>query len=579
MRVAALCLRYARKYWRAIVGVYVLMAGISALSLVIPQLIRWIIDQGIRDQDVRFIGAMAASLVGLTVVKGVFVYFEGRWSEMASQGVAYDLRNTIYSRLAALSFSYHDRTETGQHLSRTIQDVERLRFLTGRAVLRLVEGVVLFVGSLGVLLVMNAKLALLSLAAMPLLSYLAYHFGRRFRPLSLLLQNQLGALTTRLEQNLRGFRIVKAFAQEDAEIERFERENSLWFSLAARLARYRSFFPPLMNLAASLVTVFVIWFGGHLVITGESTLGELVAFTTYLGQLTMPIRRLGHVIPAIAMAVSAGERVLEILEAVSEVEDKPGARDLSSVRGKVTFEGVSFGYYSGDNIVEEVSFEVAEGKIVALLGETGCGKSTIVHLIPRFCDAKSGRILIDGADIRDVTVSSLRRYIGIVLQETTLFAATVRENIGFGRPEASFEEIRKAARAAQAEDFIENLTDGYETAVGERGVTLSGGQKQRVAIARALLKDPRILILDDATSSVDTETEHLIQKALMILMEGRTSFVIAQRLSTVRRADLILVLEKGRIAASGTHSELLRTSGIYADIYNRQLRRDEEPAS
>ena len=236
-------------------------------------------------------------------------------------------------------------------------------------------------------------------------------------------------------------------------------------------------------------------------------------------------------------------------------------------------------YYSGDNIVEEVSFEVAEGKIVALLGETGCGKSTIVHLIPRFYDAKSGRILIDGADIRDVTVSSLRRYIGIVLQETTLFAATVRENIGFGRPEASFEEIRKAARAAQAEDFIENLTDGYETAVGERGVTLSGGQKQRVAIARALLKDPRILILDDATSSVDTETEHLIQKALMILMEGRTSFVIAQRLSTVRRADLILVLEKGRIAASGTHSELLRTSGIYADIYNRQLRRDEEPAS
>ncbi len=573
--VVRLCLHHLRGFWHYIAGVYILMACITLLALLTPQVIRWAIDHGMSERDLRTLWMGCLALLALTATKGVLSFFQGRWSEMASQGVAYELRNALYQTLASLSFSYHDRTDTGQHLSRSIQDVERLRFLTGRALLRLVEGSVLLVGSLAVLIVMDAQLALLSLAVTPLLIYQAFVFGKKFRPISHLLQAQLGVLTTRLEQNLRGFRLVKAFAQETAEIRRFERENSRWFELAARAARYSSFLPPLMSFTANLATVFIIWYGGRLVMHGRLTLGELVAFSTYLAQLIMPIRRLGFVIPAITMAMTAGERVLEILNAVSEVQDT-GAGQMHSVEGCVRFENVSFAYFSDQYALKEVSFTIEPGQIVALMGETGCGKSTVIHLIPRFYDVSQGRILVDDTDIRDVTVGSLRQQIGIVLQETTLFASSIQENIGFGRPKASFEEIREAAVAAQAHDFIMGFPQQYETPVGERGMTLSGGQKQRVAIARALLKDPRILILDDATSSVDTGTEHLIQSALETLIRGRTCFIIAQRLSTVRKADLILVMHDGRIAASGTHQELLRISGIYVDIYNRQLRRQEQ---
>jgi ABC-type multidrug transport system fused ATPase/permease subunit len=419
---------------------------------------------------------------------------------------------------------------------------------------------------------LNAQLALLALATMPLVAYFAYRFGRRYRPLSLEIQQQLAVLTTRIEQNLRGARVVKAFAQEPAEIERFDRENSLWFELSAEAVLMRSVIVPLLDLIASFGTVFIIWYGGTLVVNGSLTLGELVAFTTYLSQLINPVRRLGMIIPALAMAAAAGERIFEILDAVSEVEDAPGARELPAVQGRVRFENVSFAYFGRHQVLSDLSFEAEPGQVIALLGATGSGKSTIINLIPRFYDPTGGRITLDGHDLRDVTLNSLRDQIGIVLQETTLFAASIRENIAFGRPDCTENEVVAAAKAAQAHEFITEMDEGYDTPVGERGATLSGGQRQRVAIARALLKDPRVLILDDATSSVDTETERLIQIALEELMRGRTAFVIAQRLSTVRAADLILVLDKGRIAARGTHQELLRTSGLYAEIYNRQLR-------
>jgi ABC-type multidrug transport system fused ATPase/permease subunit len=571
-RILLRCLEYLRPYWRLTAGAYLIILGINALALVVPQFIRWIVDQGIAGQDVGLLGQSVLALLGLTLLRGILSFVQGRWTEIASQGVAYDLRTAIHHRLSILSFSYHDYAQTGQLLSRAIQDVERIRFLTGRATLRLVEGTILLLGTLVALLWMNPSLALLALATMPLLVYVAFRFGRRYRPLSLDIQQQLAVLTAQVEQNLRGARVVKAFAQEQAEVARFDRENDRWFGLSVEAVRLRAFSIPLMDLTASIGTVFIIWYGGSLVIRGQLTLGALVAFSTYLGQLVQPLRRVGMIIPALAMAAAAGERIFEILDAVSEVQDAPDAIPLPPVRGHVSFEHVSFAYFGRHQVLSDVTFEALPGQVIALLGATGSGKSTIMNLIPRFYDPTQGRITLDGYDSRRVTLSSLRDQVGIVLQETTLFASTIRENIAFGCPDAGDSEIIAAAKAAQAHQFIMEAAHGYDTEVGERGATLSGGQKQRIAIARALLKDPHILILDDATSSVDTETERLIQLALERLMRGRTSFVIAQRLSTVRQADLILVLEKGRIAASGTHAELLRTSGLYAEIYQRQLR-------
>ena len=575
LRVLWRCAGYLRPYWKMTLGAYLAVAGINALALAIPQFIRWIVDRGIGGKDTQLLFTSVLALLGLTFLKGVLRFWEGRWSEQASQNVAYDLRNAIHRKLATLSFSYHDRTETGQILSRAVQDVDRVRFVTGRAFLRLTDGIVLLVGSAAMLVWMNPALALLALATLPFLAQRAFHLGRHLRPLSLAVQQQLAVLTTRLEQNLRGARIVKAFAQEDAEIARFERENARWFDLSRRAARVQAINEPLIHFIANLSTVIIIWYGGWLVIQQQLTLGELVAFTTYLAQLAQPVRRLGQIVPALAIAAAAGTRIFEILDAESEVRDAPDAMPLPPIQGHVRFENVSFAYFGRHRVLDNVTFEAKPGQVIALLGMTGSGKSTIINLIPRFYDVTSGRITIDGYDIRRVTLNSLRDQIGIVLQETILFATTIRENIAFGRPDASEDEIIAAARAAQAHDFIMQTPNGYDTLVGERGITLSGGQRQRIAIARALLKNPRILILDDATSSVDTETEHLIQLALERLMRGRTSFIIAQRLATLRMADLILVLDKGRLVARGTHDELLRTSGLYAEIYHQQLRVNE----
>lgn len=575
-RILARCYGYLRPYARLTAGAYLILLAMTGLAIAVPQFIRWIVDRGIRGQDLAWLGDAVLALLGLTLLKGCLTFFQGRWVEISSQGVAYDLRGAVHRQLTALSFSYHDRAETGQLLSRAIQDVERIRFLTGRATLRLVEGTVLLLGTAVTLAMMNPRLALLALGAMPLILYRAYDFGRRYRPLSLAIQNQVAVLTTRLEQNLRGARVVKAFAQEEAEIARFEQENGRWFGLSTRALQLQVTNMPLIDLIANLSLVAIIWYGGTLVLQGRLTFGELVAFNAYLAQLVQPVRRIGQITPAVAQAIAAGERIFEILDAQSEVTESPTAVPLPPVTGHVRFEHVSFAYFGRHRILNDISFEAQPGQVIALLGATGSGKSTIINLIPRFYDPTAGRILVDGYDLRDVTLASLRDQIGIVLQETTLFAATLRENIAFGRPDATEAEIVEAAQAAQAHDFIMATPDGYDTYVGERGVTLSGGQKQRIAIARALLKDPRLLILDDAMASVDTETERLIQLALERLMQGRTSFVIAQRLSTVRLADLILVLEKGRLAARGTHAELLRTSGLYAEIYQRQLRPQEQ---
>jgi len=582
-RIIGRCVRYLGPYWIRATGAFLLQVVLTGLTVIVPQLMRMMVDRGIREGQIEVIRWGVLGMMGLVAVRGFATFFSNRWSEVASQNVAYDLRNAIYEKLQSLSFSYHDQAETGQLLSRAVGDVDRVRFLTGRSLIHLVQTLLLIIGVAISMLTMNVRLALLTLATVPFLTYAALEFGRRFRPLFRAIRQQMDVLNTRLEQNLRGARIVTAFAQEEREVLRFDDENDRVFALNLTGARLRATSMPLMQLIASAGTILVLLYGGLLVIRDQLTLGELVAFTAYIGELVAPVRRLGWVIAAITQAVASGERIFEILDAKSEVEDLPGATELGPVRGHVRFENVSFAYLKRERVLQGVDFEAQPGQVIALLGTTGSGKSTVINLIPRFYDPTAGRILLDGQDIRKTKVLSLRKQIGIVMQDTTLFAASVRENIAFGRPDASQAEIEAAARAASAHDFIMELSEGYDSYVGERGVTLSGGQKQRVAIARAILKDPRILILDDATSSVDTETEATIQAALERLMEGRTSFVIAQRLSTVRKADHVLVLDRGQIVARATrtdgqsaHEQLLRSSGLYAEIYYGQLRPQEQ---
>ena len=571
-RILLRCFSYLRPHWRLTAGAYGMMVLIDLFNMINPQLIRWAIDQGMRIGNTSKLTLAVAALLALVVIKGVFTYFQGLWTEVASQNVAYDLRNEIQRKINLLSFSFHDQAEAGDLLSRAIQDVERIRFLTGRATFRVTEGIFLMLITTGVMIWMNPRLGLMAIVALPLLAFQSIRFGREFRPLSAQIQKQLGVLTTRVEQNLRGARVVKTFAQEDSEIERFDKENSRWFDLSAYAARLQSFNMPLLHLIANVSSVVILWYGGMLVINHQLTLGELVAFTTYVAQLVSPVRYLGMILPAISMASASAERVFEILDILPEVREEPDAPALNVNRGHVRFDDVLFSYGRHSGVLKGISFEALPDQVIALLGPTGSGKSTIVNLIPRFYDPTEGCITIDGQDIRGVTINSLRSQIGMVLQETTLFAASIRENITFGKPDAVQAEIEAAARAAQAHDFIMHTPKGYDTEVGERGVTLSGGQKQRLAIARAILTDPRILVLDDATSSVDAETEYLIQLALERVMHRRTTFVIAHRLSTVQRADLILVLDKGRIVARGKHDDLLKTSPLYQKIYEQQLK-------
>ena len=572
MKVVLRVLGYLRTYWRSEVTAYACMLGINAMRLIRPQIIRRIVDVGIEQNQVDVLGLSVLLLMGTTIVQGILRFGEQYLTENVAQGIAYIMRNQVYRKLQSLSFSYHDRSQSGQLLARATSDVERLRRLTGRGFLSLIDSILLVIGTSVIILRMQPSLALLSLMVMPVIMVLAFRFVRRMRPMWHERQNRLAILTSRLEQNLLGVRVVRGFAQEGAEKERFGDENKRIYDVSMYLARLGAFYRPLIVLLASAATVFVLWLGGRMVIDGRLTLGALVAFNSYLLQLVGPMRRFGFIATMIGESRASADRVFEILDAKSEVEDAPGAREMPPMQGKVAFDHVSFSYVSGAEVLSDVTFEVEPGQVVALLGPTGSGKSTITNLIPRFYDVTNGRVLVDGVDIRDVTLESLRNQIGIVLQETTLFGSTIRENLIFGRADATQEEIESVAKAAAAHDFIMGFPKGYDTEVGERGLTLSGGQRQRVAIARALLLNPRILVLDDATSSVDTETEQVIQAALARLMQGRTSFVIAQRVSTVRNADQILVIDRGRLVAQGRHDELIRESGIYAEIYHRQLR-------
>ena len=585
-------LAYLAPRWRRVTAIYTVMLLGTAILTAIPQLVRWIVDHGIARQDLQVVWRAVGILLLLAVLRAVLAFLMGRWTEIVSQGVAATLRQEMFTRFTAMSVSLISRMESGQLLQRAVQDVERIRFLTGRAVLRVVDATVLFLATLAVLIGMNPLLGVLALATMPLLAIRGYQYGRRQRPLASRLQQQLGVLTSLLEQNLRGVRLVKAFAQERTEIERFGTENDAWFDIAAQNARLTAVNSPLLDLIANFGLVLVIGAGGVFTINGSLSIGELVAFTTYLTQLFAPIRRVGLVIPMLAMAAASGERIAAVLDAPDGVEERPDAPALPPIRGTVKMAGVSYRYagngmgtedaVAGDGVdggnggwaLREVDLEVPAGTTVALLGATGSGKTTLAGLVLRLYDPEAGSVTIDGHDLREVTLASLRSQVGVVMQDPVLFAASIRDNVAFGRPQATDAEVHEAARAACIHDFVSGLEGGYDTMVGERGVTLSGGQRQRIAIARALLVDPRILILDDATSSVDAHTEELIHEALRRMLADRTSYVIAQRLSTLELADVVVVLDEGRVTARGRHAELMESSPTYRAICREQLQRE-----
>jgi ABC-type multidrug transport system fused ATPase/permease subunit len=575
MKILLRLLRYAYRY-RGYSGLaYLCLLGTTALGLVQPIIIQQVIDRGIAQQEVTVLYVASLLLILVNVGSSALSFGMSFLNEFVSQRVAYDLRNALYDHLQRLSFAYHDRAKTGELMSRVTSDVDSARIFTGQGVLQIINTTVLYVTVLGLMFALHWRLALLSLVTLPFLGFTAVQYGTKVRPLFSRMQRQWAQLTAVLQENVTGVRVVKAFAREDFEIEKFERENQVYLERNIAATRLQALVYPLMLFISSIGTIGIVWYGGSEVIAGALTLGTLLAFNAYLARLAQPTRMLGFIIAWVSRATASGERLFEILDARSPVEGKPGAPPLPPARGEVVFDRVSFGYGAG-RVLQDVSLEAAPDQVVALLGHTGAGKTTLVSLIPRFYDVERGAVRIDGYDVREVELRSLRRQIGIVMQESLLFAASVAENIAYGDPTASMARIVRAAKAAQAFEFISELPDGFETRIGERGVTLSGGQRQRLAIARALLVDPRILILDDATASVDMRTEFQIQQALQELMRERTTFVIAQRLTTIKQADQILVMEHGRIVQRGKHDQLVAQDGPYRQIYDLQLRDQEE---
>jgi ATP-binding cassette subfamily B protein len=621
--------KYLRKYgWLAVLPyLFLIVATISQLA--IPRLIRSIIDavtNGVVDKTLlaqlpnipsQFIGQALPQILsflklplnwtltqlsahlqadqinaprllwqsGILILvfaafRGLFAFLQTYWAERNSQSMAFEIRNDLFAKIQRLSFSYHDRNQTGQLMIRATDDVEKVRLFLGQGLLQLIGAILLLSATLVILFTTNSQLALATIWILPVALILFMIFGTISQPLFTKVQIKLSGLNTILQENLAGIKVVKAFTREKSEQKKFKDSATNLMNQQIGISRLFAFLFPLVFLVANLGQATTLNVGGQQIIHGSLTLGEWQEFSLYLVYLFLPVAQFGFIITQFGQAAASAKRIFEILDAKSEVADKPNAIALPAVMGTVRFEDVTFRYFgSGDPVLKNVNFETKPGERIALLGATGSGKTTIINLLPRFYDPSEGKITIDGYDLRDITLDSLRSQIGIVLQETTLFSGTIRENIAFGKVDASMEEIEKAARAAAAHEFIMSFPEGYDTSVGERGTTLSGGQKQRVAIARALLLNPRILILDDSTSSVDLATEAKIQEALDLLMKERTSFVIAQRISTVMSADQILVLDKGQIVAQGKHEELLETSEIYADIYCSQLIDDSDKVS
>ncbi len=561
---------YLRKYWFLELPVILCLLAVTALNIIVPLLIRIVIDDVIIRMEYQLLLYLALAILSIAAFRGALAFAQRYTTEYVAQKVVYDVRNEIYEALQRQSFTFYDTMPTGQLMSRVTSDVDLMRGFLAWGFPQIISIIAMFIGVFAITLSMSWRLTLLALSTAPVLFLITYRFARKIRPVFTERQQRLGVINAVLQENITGIKVVKAFAKEDLEEHKFMQKSKDYFNNNVRAARLRAQYIPLMELIAGIGTVFILLYGGSQVISGEITIGTLVAFNSYLLLLLMPMRFLGFITSFLQRALAGAKRTFEVMDAVPEVKDKPNAKELPHIRGHVKFENVSFSY-GQEPVLRNVTFEAKPGETIALLGTTGSGKSSVVSLIPRFYNINEGKLAIDNHDVRDVKIKSLRKHIGIVHQETFLFSTTIKENIAYSRPNANMEEITHAAKLAEAHDFITSFPEGYNTIIGERGSTLSGGQKQRIAIARALLKDPKILILDDSTSSVDIETEYQIQKALQALLKNRTTFVITQRLSTIKNAHKIIVLDEGQIIEVGTHAELMKKNGLYKRIHETQL--------
>ena len=568
-------IRYVSGNWHLFLISVVCMVISVIVTVQIPFLTKDAIDNALplltNDATVELgksrLLVLSVEIVGLTIIVGILFFVRRYVNTYFSQKVAYDIRNDIFAALQNQSFAFYDKIHTGQLLAKVTTDIDRIRGFLGWQLTFLINSTFLLVAALYSMSAMDLRLTTLLLLLMPPLFLAFYYFGKKIRPLFQQMREQYGNLTSVLHENITGIRVVRAFAREDFERRRFKSENDKYFETTLASVRVRAFFIPLIAFLIGLGTIVIFWYGGSEAISGTLTIGALVAFNAYLAMLVMPMRFLGLFVSGYQLSMAAGDRVFGIMDAEREIKEKPNAITLPKLQGGVRFENASFSYEKGQQILRNINLEAKPGETVALLGATGSGKSTIIRLIPRFYDVTSGKITVDGYDVRDVKLRSLREQIGIVSQETFLFTLSIKENIAYGKPKATMDEIIEAAKTARAHEFISAFPNGYDTRVGERGVTLSGGQQQRIAIARALLSDPKILILDDSTSSVDVETEYEIQRALQVLLKNRTTFLITQRVSTIRNANKIVVLENGEVAEEGTHETLMMKKGAYYRIY------------
>ncbi len=568
--------KYLRPYLNWVLIAFGLVVVEALTQLIVPRLLQYVIDEGVTPRLMSIILTGSLLMLGAAAVGAAATVLRAIYAARFSQSIAYDVRNDIFGRIQTFSFGNLDRMQTGQLITRVSSDVDVVRMFASLGLMMIVRASVLVLGSLLFLITTNAQLSLIMLGVIPGIATVFFVLAKVAQPLFKRVQERLSVLNTIVQENLAGTGVIKAFVREEYEINQFESANTAYMNQAVKVHRLMSVAFPIVLLIANLGSLAVILLGGMKVIGGALTVGELVAFNNYLMTTMFPIVMLGMIVAMMPAADASAERILEILDTEPEVKESETALELHQVSGGVSFESVSF-HYNGSadaEVLRNVSLTIRPGQRIAVLGATGSGKTTLVSLIPRFYDVSQGRVLVDGIDVRELSEYSLRSRIGIAMQQTTLFSGTVAENIAYGRPEASMEEIEAAAKAAQAHDFIMAMPDGYQSHVEARGANLSGGQKQRIAIARALLIEPAILILDDSTSSVDMDTEFHIQEALEGLMEGRTTFIIAQRISSVLKADQIIILDRGEIVAQGMHSELLQTNPIYQEIYRSQLRDD-----
>ena len=574
-------MRYGLSYrWRLSVAVLV-MLGAVASSMAIPRLLGTAIDSALSGGVRADLAILAGVIIGLGLIRGLTGYFQSYLSEGVSQRAAFDIRNDFFEKLQGLSFGFHDKEQTGNLMSKATADVEAVRWLFSMGIIHGLRITLMLVAVAVLLIWMNYRLGLATMSFVPLFVWHAMAMGQRMRGSWMAVQLETGRMTTVLQESLAGMRVVKAFGARRHEEEKFEERAEALAEHSYNVAALFATRGSMMTFFFSIATAVILWVGGREVVADRLTPGEMAAFILYMSMLAMPVRMAGWIVNIFSRASSAGKRIFDVLDAESPVKESADAVEMGRVRGNVRFEDVTLSYDSGPPAIRNVSFDVEPGQLVAILGAAGSGKSTLVHVIPRFYDVSSGRVLVDGMDTREATLASLRRNVGIVLQDVFVFGASIRDNIRYGVDDTTDAEVVRAAEIAQLHDFIVGLPQGYDTPVGERGVTLSGGQRQRLAIARTLLLDPPVLILDDSTSSVDVGTEYHIQRALAEVVKNRTTFVIAHRLSTIREADLILVIENGEVVERGTHDELSRRDGYYRKIYDLQLKPQEadEPAT